>query len=463
MMSAEQNRKKKNLRARDLNLVMILVSFGVLAAIFTISTVSASKLNRLQTSMSKYSVFKKSSIQMREASNYLTDQSRLFVITGDIQYSENYFYETDINKERSNALQNLLTVFDYNEIEFKKLSTAFFQSESLSGIEKYAMKLRFLSDGTSEQDLPHELYDIPLKDEDLTLSKAEMKQQAIEMLFDKGYLIYKMRINESCNYIINTIEYANEQEVEQNFMTLRKNIFYLSLAQILIFVIIATVFTINIIVIINPLNNFMKSIEKGSKLTVQGAYELRCFANIYNKFFELKAANERRLKRHAETDPLTGLMNRRAFDQICTDCSASPQKLVYLTIDVDDFKRINDTYGHIMGDKVLKIIAQNLTDTFRTTDYVSRVGGDEFAVLLTGFKSNVCGNIKNKITKLNNKLSKISEFGGVSLSVGAAMTDQGFYKELVEKADIALYRTKKDGKCGFTEYTPAIDEPVKLK
>lgn len=444
--------KMKCFKARDINIMMIMISFVVFAMIFTFSILSGIKLRNFHNSLNKHHVFKKSSLQIKDTSNYLTDQARLFTITGDIKYADKYFYEKNINKEKNATLQNLLNVFDYDEIEFKKLSTAFSQSENLISIEMYAMKLKFMAEGIPETEIPQELQDITIREQDRFLSKKEMADRSINMLFDSGYLIYKMRINENCDCMINSIDDANEKEVSDNLDNLSEKIAYLGATQILMFIIIAAFFIVNITLIIRPINSYMDSINQDSKLKEAGSYELRLLASIYNKFFDMKAENETRLRKHADTDSLTGLLNRRAFSQICRD-SATDKNVVLLIIDVDDFKHINDTYGHTAGDTVLKTIANELVQTFRTTDYVSRIGGDEFAVLLTGFKGNANLMLKRKINKLNNKLKGLKEFGGISLSVGAVQSSEGYNATLVEMADSALYKTKNEGKCGCNVVT----------
>lgn len=461
-MSSSVGKEKKHIKARNLNLIMIIMSFIAFSGIVTFSILSGTKLFKFNTSLSRYTVFKKSSEKIRDTSNYLTEQARLFIVTGDRQYAENYFYEKNINCARNTALQNLLKVFDYSEIEFKKLSMAFTQSENLSDIEMHAMKLRYMAEESISVDsIPLEIQQIKLKDNEENLSVEEYKAHAIDMIFDKSFLTYKAQINENCKYLIDSIESSSENELKENFDNLTGKITLLCISQILIFIVIVVVFTLNINVIINPINSYMKAIKENTRLTEKGSYELRCLARIYNNYFDHKAATERRLKKNAETDSLTGIMNRHAFEQICSTFK-DPQNLIFLIVDVDDFKHINDTYGHTSGDKILKIISKKLVDAFRTTDYVARIGGDEFAVLITAFHGNANFTIRNKIKRLNRELSSIEDFGRISISVGASVSTNGFSKDMVKKADIALYKTKNEGKCGFNLYDKNSPSYVKV-
>ncbi len=104
-------------------------------------------------------------------------------------------------------------------------------------------------------------------------------------------------------------------------------------------------------------------------------------------FAERIDALERQLqftKKEAAVDPLTGIANRRTFDSHLAEWMRRPgMQFVVAFMDVDDFKNINDTYGHIVGDRVLVAIANRLVESFRNDDVVARIGGDEFAVLVS--------------------------------------------------------------------------------
>jgi diguanylate cyclase len=89
-------------------------------------------------------------------------------------------------------------------------------------------------------------------------------------------------------------------------------------------------------------------------------------------------------KKEAAVDPLTGIANRRTFDQLLADWMRRPgMQFVLAFIDVDDFKSINDTHGHAVGDQVLMAIANRLAESFRSDDVVARIGGDEFAIMVS--------------------------------------------------------------------------------
>ena len=121
-----------------------------------------------------------------------------------------------------------------------------------------------------------------------------------------------------------------------------------------------------------------------------------------------------------------------------------------MMIDVDNFKGLNDTFGHAVGDNVLKRVADILRQSFRSVDILCRIGGDEFAVVMTRVNSSMGPLVLNKIRAANQMLQNPKDgLPPVSLSVGVAFSDrknpQG---DIFHDADTALYRVKEAGRKG---------------
>lgn len=161
--------------------------------------------------------------------------------------------------------------------------------------------------------------------------------------------------------------------------------------------------------------------------------------------------------KNAEYDALTDILNRRAYEQICKTSSEQRRRIALLLIDLDNFKQINDTYGHTGGDTALKTLASILKETFRDGDYVARIGGDEFAVVLADFKPEGFKIISEKINYVNERLSKINGITDVSISVGMAYSATGYSEELYKQADKALYAVKNAGKAGCRIYDSTLE------
>ena len=117
------------------------------------------------------------------------------------------------------------------------------------------------------------------------------------------------------------------------------------------------------------------------KMPVSGAQEMRVLATYYNRALDENMLHQEHLSYEATHDSLTGVRNRGFFDELYRSRFES-SGMALLLVDVDEFKSINDAYGHTVGDKVLKLVAEQLRAAFRAEDKVYRIGGDEFAVIL---------------------------------------------------------------------------------
>ena len=123
-------------------------------------------------------------------------------------------------------------------------------------------------------------------------------------------------------------------------------------------------------------------------------------------------------------------------------------------IDVDHFKSVNDNYGHAVGDRVLKRVAEILRQSFRSVDIICRVGGDEFVVVMTRVNSSMRQLVYNKISHANDLLQHPKDdLPPVSLSVGVAFSDRSNPQgDIFKDADTALYRVKDAGRNGCAIY-----------
>ena len=153
-------------------------------------------------------------------------------------------------------------------------------------------------------------------------------------------------------------------------------------------------------------------------------------------------------------DGLTGLANRSQFSARLA--SAAPPRAV-LYVDVDDFKLINDSYGHGTGDGLLAAVAQRLAGSVRPTDLVARLGGDEFAVLLEHVDEAEPARVADRVVRA---FQAPVAAGGrqidIAVSVGVAVDlDGGSSDELMRRADVAMYSAKRSGKDGYSVFEPA--------
>ena len=197
-----------------------------------------------------------------------------------------------------------------------------------------------------------------------------------------------------------------------------------------------------------PLTQMVDLMRNQEKVPPAGAAELRFVTQTYNEILEENRRSHRELSFEASHDPLTGLLNRNAYEMFME--TADRDHIALLIIDVDKFKDINDTYGHDVGDRVLKRVSEILTHSFRSVDAVCRLGGDEFVVVMTRANSTMGQLVINKIDRANSLLQNPKDgLPKASLSVGVAFADRENPEgDIFKDADKALYRVKQSGRCG---------------
>lgn len=156
------------------------------------------------------------------------------------------------------------------------------------------------------------------------------------------------------------------------------------------------------------------------------------------------------LKDLAERDPLTGIYNRRSFFEISSHMDSlknrNKESMSIAMIDIDNFKKINDTYGHQSGDGVIQLLAGTLINLTRKSDVVARYGGEEFIILFPEANINGAEIVTNKICKEVEKLILDVDIKfTVSIGISEFKSEQNI-DEVISEADKALYRAKETGK-----------------
>jgi len=168
------------------------------------------------------------------------------------------------------------------------------------------------------------------------------------------------------------------------------------------------------------------------------------------------------LKEQAERDPLTKLLNKASTQQLVTEYLTEREDnalAALLLLDLDNFKAVNDNYGHLYGDTVLSQVGYGLKRLFRGNDIIGRMGGDEFLILMKDIPHTdlVQTRCRQLLDTLRPKLEEVAPGLNVSCSIGAALIPAHgtSYTELFRRSDEALYLAKSEGKNTFVLYNPA--------
>lgn len=194
---------------------------------------------------------------------------------------------------------------------------------------------------------------------------------------------------------------------------------------------------------------------------VGGAPEIRAVASGFNEMLEELAARDQRLRQMTHIDALTGLGNRRAYEEWLArsvrEARVNGTRCALIYLDLDGFKSVNDGYGHAAGDAVLQTVAHRLRGSVRHSDFCCRLGGDEFAVVLDAQSTvTAAGQLAEKLCRAlampyvheSHSLPRISS----SIGIAVFPDDAQDAEELMSRADRAMYRAKAAGRNQVCHY-----------
>ncbi|MBQ9065353.1 MAG: EAL domain-containing protein [Blautia sp.] len=390
---------------------------------------------------------------LQAASDYLTESVRSFAILGEREYFDNYFEEANNARRRDKALSDLETLLKGSDNNaYSALSHALDTSNELMELEYQSMKLTLLANGLDMTNVPTEVTSSVLDEDEMSLSPEEQKERAEELVFGPEYMSYKEQIRGYVSECTSTlIENTNAKMISvRDRINRLMSIQVLILAALLLAVLIEAVYiTLSIRA---PLLRLKEYMYLGKEAVPEGASEVRNVAGAYNNILSESKKSWEDIYYKASRDPLTGLLNRSAFDLFLRHIDQS--HIAIILVDVDNLKGINDAFGKEVGDKVLIHTASVLRQSFRSVDAVCRLGDDEFAVVMTRANLTMRKLVIDKFTKVN-ILLRVPQEGipKFSLSAGAAFADRDNPSDsLFKDADTALCRIKKTGKSGCEVY-----------
>lgn len=215
---------------------------------------------------------------------------------------------------------------------------------------------------------------------------------------------------------------------------------------------------------VSYVNDFANAVGPLAAFNVMGCVVLDTFLRRETRRMDLLS----QLWEEAKTDPLTGLLNRRAFDQQMDLLSAQPSTGALLLVDVDNLKTLNDRYGHAGGDRALSSVAKVLHKAVDKSGLVARIGGDEFAVVMPAASEDRSKQIAERIRSMLVCVSPVDNTAAVTVSIGGAIWSGSTTRmHVTPAADQALYEAKMQGRnrSVFVNLDatplPVINKPVK--
>jgi diguanylate cyclase (GGDEF)-like protein len=402
---------------------------------------------RLSDAERQHSELIEAAHQLMDASDYLTERVQRFTISGDLRFLDEYFTEAFESNRREEAISRMEMVAGAGPA-VEQLRDAMAHSVSLMDQEYYAMRLVIEAKGYT--DYPNLLKDVALSEEDMALSPDEKIRKATELVLNDDYYDQKDSIREDMHESLNEIDELMKNVMDKELDVLHRELVFVRIVIIIQAISILIMVRLTSILGINPVIRAVDNIKADSPIPEVGANEFKYLAQAYNKMYHRYRSSLEKLNFKASHDELTGAYNRAGYDLLLE--SLDLDSTVMLMLDVDNFKSINDTYGHDVGDEALKKLVRVLNGIFRDDDHICRLGGDEFVVFMVhsgGIKKNL---IATKLEQINKELDKTDDgLPPISISVGIVNGHDAKDKEdLFEKTDAAMYKSKKSGKHTYT-------------
>ena len=448
-LSSEQE-KKGGISLRTIHILLIIgaVIISCLMVYFTYQL--STSFHDLTDASEQQIELRKAALELMDASDYLTERVQRFTVSADMRFLEEYFTEAIDAHHREEAIERMSEGND-SDAALQKLQTALDRSLELMDLEYYAMRLVIEAKGYT--DYPDVLETVELSAPDRALSAEEKMRRASELMLSDEYYEIKDQIRENMRASLDELE---QMAYDRDSSALKS----LSNEMILVRIVIALQILLIIFMVwltarlgIHPVLNAVDRIKEDSPIPEVGANEFRYLARAYNKMYEVYRRSLERLNFQASHDELTGAYNRSGYKLLLSGIDLNSTCM--LLFDVDNFKEINDIFGHETGDKVLVKLVEVLKNNIRNDDYICRIGGDEFVVFLVHSADMDQELIASKIDKINKELEETDDgLPPVSISVGIVHgKDASDAENLFEKTDEAMYQAKQKGKRTYSFYS----------
>lgn len=410
--------------------------FIIVSSLFYIKEIRKNAIEIKEYQKNKYLMFEKI-YEFRNNVDILSELAKEYVYTKDSSLKKRYDEVLSKNINSSGTIESFYTIM------FKEMSTFPHTKDEYDKIKESIKLIKRLLDM-----------------EENSFMQIEIDhKKAIAILFSKDYLETKEKAIAPIDSFILSLENRTASKLElfyNNVDSLYKKLYFLIFLGLIIFIL---TFWLIYKKILNPIDGLTKNIilfKENKKDSFDFKYYNDEIGFLINNFFEMKQTidkNIEKLQYNASYDFLTKIFNRKTYFEISEEIfelsKRQNEPFSILLIDIDHFKRINDTYGHLIGDEVLKFVSSNISKLLRKSDILGRYGGEEFIVTLPNTKLDNAKTIAEKINKYIYDNHYVNETYNLQLSVSvgiAQIKKETNLTDLIHKADEALYKAKNYGR-----------------
>ena len=395
--------------------------------------------------------------KMESISSSMSSSALAFVQTGDPSHVFAYIGQrTELNSDFSeNGM--LSPAWQKEDPDLAQAISAF---DALRSTEWTAMRLKAETLPMPLSSLPEPLQQVALPDEYAALTSEEKEAVASALLSSPEYNGLKTQlagsVDASHRYVSERAsERTGKASAQLGGVVMRQRIL------IIVFIVIAFLaLFLNRFLVLQPISRSVERLDRRERIPVRGSSEMRHLARVYNDVLQDNMEKTKALSYTASHDALTGVWNRAAFDKAYRLYRGG--QIGMLVVDVDHFKLFNDDHGHDTGDRVLVRVANTLKRYFREEDHISRVGGDEFCIILLDVCQEQAEHIYRTVEKINAALAvPEADLPPISVSVGAAFWDRPDpVADILKDADTALLQVKKNRTSNCIVYGSPVPDSV---
>lgn len=438
-MNQEQH-KRSGIHLSRLNILFIIVGL-VIALLMVYSMYQTSRsFSQIVSVTESYLSSQQTAGMLKNISEEMAEKCTAFIHSGTPDLTYAYFgqYGAITAQLDSSSLDP-----DASEDEF--LAKAQDTFRVMKQTEIRAMRLMADTLPMGMEAFSPQLQAVPLSAEDQALTPEEKKALALSLITSEEYLSYSKTIDDAVDDSHRIASEKGKNRAIQTQQEVRRVINRQTIL-VLLFVILAVLaLCMNYFLIIRPIRKSVDNLDRREPIPVEGSYEVRHLAQVYNDVLKDNVEKTAALSHAATHDALTGLYNRAAFDKVYDQYKNSHAGV--LIADVDHFKQYNDDFGHDVGDLVLRHAADKLAEHFRTGDFICRIGGDEFCVIMPDTSHSQAETMAEKIHTINKELAELKEgqdLPPISISAGMAFWDRPNPRnDLLKDADFILLKIKK--------------------
>ena len=442
---------RHGIRLSRVNIVLLAVTvIGSIGMIIATNRLN-SAYQQLIEETGKYINTQQDAGMIEEFSGSMLSESRSFLQTGDPAHVMAFYSQMDVIRRQLDSSGTSETKGTAASDRYLEEAVEAFRT--LAEQDAYAMRLKAETLPVSLGSYPAEFAGTEIRPEDAILDAEQKLAKAQEILDRTDYSAIRSRLSDRVDASHRAASETVQQQMGVTTARIRQELLLLRTFGVVFLVIAVLAMLSNLLLIILPINRSVSNLDNREQIPEQGSFEMRNLARVYNEVLRDSTEKQEELEYSATHDALTGVYNRAAFDREYDRCRND--RIGIAIVDVDGFKHYNDVYGHDMGDHVLRRVTETIGSKFRKEDHISRIGGDEFVIIMKNTGSAQSEDIKLKIDEINEELVKERRKGmpPISVSVGAAFWDrENPGPDILKDADKALLQMKQNGKLGCRIY-----------